>query len=427
MSEKTQKITTISITENGEAPALPFKLKLVNRVNILKCFRDGEGHTVSEVSGITGISKITTMRAVHFFCEKGVLVSLGKVYQNNTGGKYPEIFRLNITKKILSITLWSQVVCFTLMDFSGNVIKRFEYHDIDTHKVSVCEIEAYVLEKVVLLLEEAKIDKNEVYGITVSTSGIVDYENQKIKYNAQAPEWGNNIFILDPLKRFFGEDTYFFLENGCKTMARSLLGTPKVGNKRVFLMTTTWGIAGCLIQGGRILNGKNSLIGEIGHMILDANDEDKCNCGSYGCLERMVDIERIRRSLKNRRIPDNSPLNAIPYDDVTLLNLFDLANDGDIVAREYVAGLADCFAITLRNISLVFDPELVFLAGDFAYAGAYFNECLQKKLREFRYYASDQLFEVIYEKNSLLTMDYTGAVVAVTDHFFKNPELYEGE
>ena len=34
---------------------------------------------------------------------------------------------------------------------------------------------------------------------------------------------------------------------------------------------------------------------------------------------------------------------------------------------------------------------------------------------------------VIYEKNSLLTMDYTGAVVAVTDHFFKNPELYEGE
>ena len=67
MSEKTQKITTISITENGEAPALPFKLKLVNRVNILKCFRDGERHTVSEVSGITGIIKISTIRAVYFF------------------------------------------------------------------------------------------------------------------------------------------------------------------------------------------------------------------------------------------------------------------------------------------------------------------------------------------------------------------------
>ena len=62
-----------SIMENTEAPAMPSNLKIINRFNILKCFRDGECHTVSEVSAITGISKITSMRAIHFFCEKGIL------------------------------------------------------------------------------------------------------------------------------------------------------------------------------------------------------------------------------------------------------------------------------------------------------------------------------------------------------------------
>ncbi|MDO5540286.1 MAG: ROK family protein [Eubacteriales bacterium] len=427
MTVQTQKKTPISIIDNDEAPALPFKLKIINRINILKCFRDGKGHTVSEISGLTGISKITTMRAVHFFCEKGVLITQGKVYQNNTGGKYPEIFKLYITKYILCITMWPGIVCLTLMDFCGNVIKRVEYLDIDTHKTSVDEIEEFLLQKIVLLLDEMNIDKEEVYGVAVSTAGIIDYQNKRIKYNAQASEWGNNISILDPLKQFFGENTYFFLENGGKTIARAILRRPEVGKKRVLIFTTTWGISGCFMQEGRILNGKNSLIGEIGHMILDANDKEKCSCGSHGCLERMVDIKRIRESLKERTLPEESGLNAIPWNEVTLLDLFNLANQGDMVSQEYVAYLADCFALTLRNISLVFDPELVFFIGDYAYAGEYFDRCLKTKLSEFRYYANDDFFEIMYEEETMLKMDYIGAAVAVTDHFFDDVELYEGE
>lgn len=427
MAVKTKKITSVSSIDNEEIPALPFKLKIMNRTNIIKCFRDGEAHTVSEVSALTGISKITTMRAVHFFCEKGVLATQGKVYQNNTGGKYPEIFKLNIKKYILDITLWSEIVCFTLMDFCGNVVKRSEHPEIEIHKTSFGEIQGFLRRETEYLLNEACIPKEQVYGVWMSTAGMVDYPSMRIKYNAQAAGWGEDVPILESLKQFFGEEPYYFLENGIKTVARALLRQSEVRNQRVLIFSTTCGIAGCFIEHGRILSGKTSLIGEVGHMILDANDWERCNCGSYGCLERMVDIGRIRLALKGQDFPENFQGSALTWEEITITELFALANQGNMAAREQVAYLADCFALALRNISLVFDPELVCFVGDYAEAGEYFDECLKKKLKEFKYYANDKLFKIMYEKGSMAEMDYVGAAAAVADHFFNNDKLYEEE
>lgn len=422
-----QKTASGSMMDYDETPALPSKLKTLNRENILKCFRDGKAYTASDISGMTGISKITTMRAVRYFCDKGVLATQGKAQQTKAGGKYPELFRINISQFIMSIAIWSSVISFTLMDFRGKIIERAVYSDINTLKMSMGEIQDLVTERLALFLDRAGIEKEKIYGVFVSTSGIIDYSNNQIIYNAQAPGWGKNVKLLDPFKRLFGDHTHFFLENGAKVIARALLLDPEIRQKRVLLLTTSCGIAGCFIQNGKILNGKTSLVGEVGHMIIDINDKEQCNCGSYGCLERLVDIERIREDLRARQLPPDSKLNQIPWNEVREEHLFQLANAGDEICRKYVHNLADCFAYALRNISLVFDPQLVVFAGDYANAGKYFDQCIKAKLNEFKYYTDENSYEIRYEKRTMLEMDYTGAAVAVGDHFFSNPELYEGE
>ena len=420
-----RKIGSLSMIDNEEAPALPSNLKIVNRVKVLNCFRSGKTLTISEVSELTGISKITVMRAVQFFCGKGVLAAQGKVYQNNTGGKYPETFRLNIEKYIINITVWSATICFTVMDFAGHVIGREEHHNVDTHRLEMKWIEKFILDGTKQIMEKAGVSREDVYGVSASVSGIIDYKKREIKYNTQASEWGNHVPIMKPLSEMFGEDTYYFLENGGKIIARTFLRDPAVGNRRTLILTTTWGIGGCLIQDGRVLNGKNSLIGEIGHMVIDRTDTERCKCGSCGCVERMVDIERVRRDLKKNPPAGGTLLAGIRPEDLTVRDLFSLSDQGDERARRYVSYQAECFATVLRNVSLAFDPERVYIIGDYAYAGAYFDQCLKTKLREFRYYIDGDPFEVIYEKKSMLQMDYEGAAVAVTDHFFNNPQLYE--
>lgn len=410
-----------------KTPALPSKLKTVNRVNILKCFRDGKVHTASDISGMTGISKITTMRAVRFFCEKGVLETQGKAQQTKIGGKYPELFRINVSQRILSIAIWSGVISFTLMDFGGNVIERSKYSNINTLKMTMDEIINFVTEQLELFLDRVHTDDQEIYGVFVSTSGIIDYQKKRIIYNAQAPGWGKNVCLLDPIKKLFTKDTYFFLDNGAKVIARALLTNPEIRQKRVFLLTTSWGISGCFIQNGEILNGATSLIGEVGHMIIDINDKEQCNCGSYGCLERLVDITRIQKDIEKRVLPADSKLKQVSLNEINEKLLFELANQGDKISREYVHYLADCFAYALRNISLVFDPQIIVFVGDYAYAGEYFDQCIRTKLEEFKYYSDEDAFDILYEERTMLEMDCSGAAVAIEDHFFSNPELYLDE
>ena len=415
------------LQEENDTPALPFKLKLINRANILRVFRDGKEHTVSEVSALTGISKITTMRAIQFFCEKGVLVTGGRVLRNVSGGKYPEIFRLNITKSILSITLWPGVICLTLMDFSGQVLYTRQNNEVSTHEVSVQEIEEVLRRELKQFFEQTGADKNEVYGVAVSTAGIIDYKNKRIRYNAQAPEWGQNVPILEAIQDFFGEETYFFLENGAKAMARALLTRPEVAGKRVLMITTTWGIGGCMIENGRILNGRNSLIGEIGHVIVDAFDGERCDCGSRGCLERLVDIRRVRKII--REMPgdplESGGLLAMDDAEITLQDVFRLSNEGDEAARNVVRYLAECFGVALRNAAVAFDPDLVYFIGEYGTAGLFFDQELKKKLREFRYYGSENPLTIVYEETTMLEMNRQGTVVALTDHYFDDPGLYE--
>ena len=58
--------------QDAASPAVPSALKLRNRELILNCFRDHQEHTVADIVAKTGISKLTVMRAIQFFCAKNM-------------------------------------------------------------------------------------------------------------------------------------------------------------------------------------------------------------------------------------------------------------------------------------------------------------------------------------------------------------------
>ena len=78
------------------------------------------------------------------------------------------------------------------------------------------------------------------------------------------------------VRMLFDEDIFIFAENAGKMVARSLLQQPDLHTKRILSIFTTWGISACMMVRGEILNGPDSLIGEIGHMIIDPNDHVQC-------------------------------------------------------------------------------------------------------------------------------------------------------
>ena len=72
-------------------------------------------------------------------------------------------------------------------------------------------------------LQQNNVPLSLLRGVCISTPGIVDYRTSTLKFNALAPQWGNNIPIVDILRAYFGPDVMIVVENVGKLTARALL------------------------------------------------------------------------------------------------------------------------------------------------------------------------------------------------------------
>ncbi len=412
-------------TPSVSSAAIPSDLKIQNRVRILKAFRDENEHTAAEISSTTGISKLTVMRAIQFFCAKNVLVSSGKGNSTDLGGKKPACFKLSNDKYLLSITLWPGNLNFTLYDLICNQISHLEIPM--TLSDSIEEVFATLESKVNDYLLKNNIKKESIFGLGLSSAGTIDYKAKRLKYSSLNPSWGADIPVCDYLSRIFAPETVFFIENAGKMTGRSALLNPSLLDKRVLVLFTTWGLSACLIENGHILNGKDSLIGEIGHMTLDLHDSEICGCGNRGCFERLIDIRRIRRRFSENPPPSGSMLSRLSAEELTLSAIFEASSANDNYARAISAELARTFALALRNISLVFNPDVVIFQGDYSHADTHFDAMLKEEMLHFRYFPANGAFETIYDSRSLFELDASGAAATLSDMYFSDPDLYSGE
>lgn len=396
--------------------ALPADIKHVTRRKILEVFKDGEIKTAVDVHGATGISKPTIMKTIQFFCSVGVLASAGLGQTSSVGGKKPERFVFANHRKILCITLWPNGITLALSALIGDIygLTRFPYSASD----SLEEIFQHLGEVAGEFLQTQGVSPTEIYGIELSTSGTVDYKNGILRYNSQSPGWGRNISLIDYLKPIFGQNIAYFIENAGKATGRAvMLEHPEFADRRILSIFTTWGISACLIENGHVLNGKDSLIGEIGHMTILNTDQETCGCGKHGCLERLICIERIRKLLQEQGVESFDGVSPVTFE-----TLFVASRQHHPQARLAVRYLAHCFAIALHNLSLVYNPSDVVFQGDLAYADEYFDQCLLGELKEFRYYPAEGVFSTHYDRGDLAALAARGGASLLKRHFFSTME-----
>lgn len=283
---------------------------------------------------------------------------------------------------------------------------------------------AFIAEQSAQFLSQTGMTAADLYGVSFSTAGILDYDNLILKFSAQSPNWGYNIPIGDFLRDTFGDKPRYIVENNGKFVGRAVGMSCRENPGRALVLFTSWGLSACLIHNGQILNGAHSVMGEVGHMVISPDEPKRCSCGSRGCAEQFLSLSRLIQSVMENPPPPESPLFQFPPERITFDILFAASSQGDDYARGHVRTLADRFALLLRNVSVAFDPEIVVFTGPFAGADAYFDACLKERLGTFRYYLSRCPFEIRYDKRDLLTLDAEGGAVAMMEHFISQPTLY---
>jgi len=388
----------------------PSDIRPVNELRVLELFRSGGAITAQDIQTATGISRPTIMKILQRLVQQGMICSAGIGSSTRAGGKRPELFTFADPRQILSVTFWPESTSLALTGLVGeprelSVIKHKPGKDPDAEIL-------FLRDSVRAFLQSHSLTAADLYGAAFSVSGTVDYRNMALRYNSQAPEWGSNIPLRQYLEQYLGSVPVRMLENSAKTTGRAVLADdPSLRDKRVLTVFTTWGVAGCLIENGRVLNGGDSLIGEIGHMTIAPEDTERCGCGRTGCLERLVSIERVRAMAEAAGMP------AQEAAALTLRELFTRSGDGDTLARGIVRHLAHCFALMLHNMSLAYNPDVIIFQGSFAYADAFFDRCLQEELGTFRYRPSNPP-ELRYDRSPLELQAAKGCAEMVRSCYF---------
>ncbi|MCI8524773.1 MAG: ROK family protein [Oscillospiraceae bacterium] len=405
--------------------ALPSDLKLSNRMQILELFKTGGAYPASQIAQQIGVSRQTVMKAIQFFVRKGLIVSTGKAASTSVGGKRAELFSLSPDKYLLCIALWPDSLHITLLNF------LFETVDVISLRQALPPSAGTAMDTIGRIacdmLRHNHIPQERLCGVSISTSGIVDYRSNILKYNSLSPIWGQNVPLAEYLRPYFAPGTPISLENVAKVTGRAFLHEPTLRDKRVLVVFSSWGgVCGCFLEKDRILNGKDSLIGEIGHMTLMPDDPEQCGCGGYGCFERLVSNERLRQNAA-RSLPDHpeSLLNSLSIPELTVETLFSVCGHGDAFARELVSLLAKYFAMAMRNLTLSFDPDVVVLQGEYAAACDFFCEQFHQYLHQFQYYPERGSFTLQLDRRPIQELNVRGGYTLLLDHFFSDATLYE--
>ena len=406
---------------SSKTPVSTAQVREGNRCQVLEAFLDGTPRSAGDVAEQVGLSRQTVMKSIQFFLRTGLLESVGKGDSTSLGGKRPELFGLTRKRYFLSITIWPGQLRLRLTTVGGSAVAERSLTDPlpPEPRAAMDRIGRLCAE----LVGRSGVDMDRVAAVSVSTAGILDYRTGTLRYSSQSPQWGTDVPIQTWLQPRFAPGTLIFAENAGKMAARPFLREPELERKRVMVIFACWGLSATMIEAGEILSGSNSLIGEIGHMIVEPSDPEVCGCGSRGCLERLVSIRRLRE-LARSWAPEHPGSVLVPDESLTVPRIFEASAGGDGLAMALSGYLAEKFALALRNVSLSFDPDVVVFQGDYANADRHFRDTLRGCIGQLQYFPPEGPFELRFDDRDLAEMDAEGAHIALSRLYFSQPELY---
>ena len=151
----------------------------------------------------------------------------------------------------------------------------------------------------------------------------------------------------------------------------------------IVMITLGTGVGGGVIINGKILTGYNGGAGEIGHMHVDDNETDSCNCGRKGCLEQFTSATGVVRLAK--RLMNNTDKETKMREfgeNITAKDVFDLAKEGDAGANEVVETMGPYLGTAMSHIAVVVNPQAFIIGGGVSKAGQFLIDAIKDKYRE---------------------------------------------
>jgi glucokinase len=324
----------------------------INRSAILEIIRRESPIARSAIAERLGVSLPTVMRIVDELIEDGFVRPQGDTEWS--GGRRRSLLEFNADGHVvLGVDMGGTKIYGALANLGGCVLDELT---IARHGTQGEDSFAALTTLVDGLLESPRLEGRQVRGIGVGAPGITLHKEGIVK-------WAFTLHWQDfPLKARLSErySLPITVDNDVNLAALGELWFGAGQNcQNMIVIAIGTGIGAGIIIDGALYRGSNEASGEIGNMLPGTRFLGQ-NYLDFGALESVASgtgiASRARAALKGRRRP--ADLEALLAEDV-----FDAARLGQKWAWNLIHETVDYLAVSIANLAVSFDPELIVLGG----------------------------------------------------------------
>mgnify|MGYP001099932537 FL=1 len=268
-----------------------------------------------------------------------------------------------MAKYVFGVDVGGTTVKMGLFGADGNIMDKWE---IPTRTENAGkEILPDIAESIRAKMAEKEIPADDVAGVGVGVPGPVD--GNGIVHTAVNLGWGQ----FDLKKELTGLLGGMRVEGGNDANVAALGEMWKgggQGHRNLVAVTLGTGVGGGIIINGEILTGSTGAGGEIGHIHVEDNETESCNCGNFGCLEEYASATGIVR-LANRALQADGKDSILRNGEVSAKAIFDAVKAGDELAVEVAKEFGEYLGKGLGVIAGIINPEIIVIGGGVSKAG----------------------------------------------------------
>lgn len=324
----------------GLAPRLIYQGADSSRGAVLQLLFSNKDLSRAHISRVSGLSK-QTISSVMADLESAHLVEETGITEGGIGRR-AQTYRLSPRAGFaIGIDLGGTNFRSGLVDFSGNVLAELS---IETPHSSVDELLEIMSKTISQLFEKANVSVNELAQIVIGIPGAVNPITGMIS-NSPNLEYLNNLILSNLIQAKFNVST--LVENDVNVAALGELENSKTEDFGFIAIGTGVGMG--LILEGELRRGFNGGAGEIGYLPLGVNVDELSKEGHFEKLVGGFAVEqKYEKQVMNKK---------------TLIEIFDSASKGDVIAEKIVNELGDNIALGIRAICSVLDLGEIILGG----------------------------------------------------------------
>ncbi|MFC6180910.1 ROK family glucokinase [Lactiplantibacillus daowaiensis] len=287
-------------------------------------------------------------------------------------------------RKLIGVDLGGTTTKFAILTENGEIQQKWS---IET---TILDEGAHIVPNIIDSINHRinlyNMDKSDFVGIGMGTPGTVDLAAGTVigAYNL-------NWKTLQPVKQQIeaGTGIKFTLDNDANVAAlgERWKGAGENGNDVVFVTLGT-GVGGGVIADGHLLHGTAGAAGEIGHVTVEPNGY-MCTCGKRGCLEQYASatgVVHVARDMaeefsgesKLKELLDNG-------EEISSKITFDLAKEGDILAKSVVDKVSYYLGLALGNVGNTMNPSSIIIGGGVSAAGDFLLKQVDHYFKQFTF------------------------------------------